>query len=58
MKIKALVSFSGVISMTKGETANIENEELTADLLQAGYIKITEPEGGGSGDSKENNENK
>lgn len=36
---KALKSFSGVISMYEGETREIEDAELVADLLKAGYIK-------------------
>ena len=32
-------SFSGVISMYEGETREIEDAELVADLLKAGYIK-------------------
>ena len=43
---KALVSFSGAISMAKGQVADIKNEEVVKDLLNAGYIekvKETEP---------------
>lgn len=36
---KALKSFSGVISMHEGETREIDNAELVADLLKAGYIE-------------------
>lgn len=36
---KALVSFSGVISMRKGEVKAITDKEVIADLLRAGYIE-------------------
>ena len=38
MKVKALVSFSGIITMALGEEKEIENEIIYADLLQAGYV--------------------
>lgn len=41
MQVKATVSFSGTISLAKGDvidSASISKEVL-ADLLQAGYIK-------------------
>lgn len=36
---KALCSFSGIITMAKGETKKIEDEEIIKDLLNAGYIE-------------------
>lgn len=36
---KALVSFSGIISMTAGEVKEITNKEVIKDLLNAGYIE-------------------
>lgn len=45
---KALRSFSGVISMHEGETREIGNAELVADLLQAGYIEEVKPKRGRS----------
>ena len=39
MRIKALCSFSGVISMAAGEELEYENQEVIDDLLQAGYIR-------------------
>jgi hypothetical protein len=36
---KALTSFSGVISMRKGEVKAITDKEVVADLLRAGYIE-------------------
>lgn len=38
MKYKALVSFSGVISMATDEVREISNESVAKDLLKAGYI--------------------
>lgn len=35
---KALKSFSGVISMVKGEVRDIDNAEVVSDLLRAKYI--------------------
>lgn len=45
---KALRSFSGVISMHEGEMREIDNAELVADLLQAGYIEEVKPKRGRS----------
>lgn len=39
MKIKAKVSFSGVLSMGLGEIRECDNEELLEDLIQAGYVE-------------------
>lgn len=39
MTIKALVNFSGIISMSKGEIRNVENDEVLNDLISAGYVK-------------------
>lgn len=36
---KALVSFSGIISMAEGDVANITDEAVVKDLLRAGYIE-------------------
>jgi len=38
MQYKALVSFSGSISMASGQVAEIADEPLAKDLLNAGYI--------------------
>lgn len=45
---KALKSFSGVISMHEGETREIDDAELVADLLRAGYIEEVKPKRGRS----------
>lgn len=36
---KALVSFSGLISMSKGQVKKIKDKEVIKDLLKAGYIE-------------------
>lgn len=38
MQYKAIVSFSGLISMASGQVAEIANESLAKDLLNAGYV--------------------
>lgn len=38
MKYKALISFSGSVSMALGETREIVDENIVKDLLKAGYI--------------------
>ena len=44
MRIKALKSFSGVLSMRIGEEREYDNEVVLSDLLQAGYIEEIKPE--------------
>lgn len=43
MKYKAKVSFSGIISMDKGKTAEIADPTIAKDLLKAGYIEEVKP---------------
>jgi hypothetical protein len=45
---KALKSFSGAISMYEGETREIEDAAIVADLLKAGYIEEVKPKRGRS----------
>ena len=45
---KALKSFSGAISMYEGETREIDDAEIVADLLKAGYIEEVKPKRGRS----------
>lgn len=56
MKYRALVSFSGVISMAEGEVREIEDPTIVNDLLKAGYIHPVPPGGpsalGADGKSK------
>ena len=42
MKVRALVSFSGLVSMSKGEVKEIRDKDIVADLLRAGYIEQIE----------------
>ena len=43
MRIRAVENFSGLISMSKGEERELDNELLLADLLNAGYIEEVAP---------------
>lgn len=45
---KALKSFSGIVSMYEGETREIEDAEIIADLTKAGYIEEVKPKRGRS----------
>lgn len=38
MMYKATTSFSGIISMKKGDVREIKNDEVAKDLIRAGYI--------------------
>lgn len=39
MKVKAKLSFSGLISMHTGQEREIENEVILKDLIEAGYVE-------------------
>ena len=39
MAYKALKSFSGLVSMKKGDVKEIKDQEIVKDLLRAGYIE-------------------
>lgn len=39
MAYKALKSFSGLVSMKKGDIKEIKDQEIANDLLRAGYIE-------------------
>lgn len=43
MKYKALVSFTGKVSMTMDEVREISDKSVAKDLLQAGYIEEIKP---------------
>lgn len=43
MKIKALVSFSGALSMHAGEERECSDKAVLSDLLQAKYIEEIKP---------------
>lgn len=38
MKVKATISFSGIISMSRGEVAECPEGDVLRDLLKAGYV--------------------
>jgi hypothetical protein len=44
MLVKALTSFAGAISMSEGETQEVNDNAIVQDLLRAGYIEIAVPE--------------
>lgn len=45
--LKALTSFSGVVSMREGETREIDDAAVVADLLRAGYVEeVKQPTNG------------
>lgn len=39
MKIEALKSFCGVLSMAKGEVREYGNETVLTDLINSGYVR-------------------
>ena len=43
MVYKALVSFTGLVSMTKGESREISDSSIACDLLKAKYIEEVKP---------------
>lgn len=57
MKVKALQSFTGVLTMHKGMVADCDNEVVVRDLLEAGYVELVEtkiePETESVGESQE-----
>lgn len=42
MKIRALKSFSGALSMAAGDVTNCNREDVVKDLVKAGYAEIVE----------------
>lgn len=41
---KALISFSGIVSMACGDIKEIRDKAVAEDLLRAGYIEEVKPE--------------
>ena len=39
MRVKALCSFSGSITMSKGEIRECDDEAVLSDLIRAGYVE-------------------
>lgn len=44
MKVKALTSFTGVLSMTANEVREISDEAVLEDLVEAGFVIPVEKE--------------
>lgn len=42
MKVKAIKSFVGLVSMNIGEVKDIQSNEVVNDLVKAGYVKKVE----------------
>ena len=42
MTVRALVSFTGIVSMAKGREYEIEDKDLVKELLKAGYVEEVE----------------
>ena len=42
MTYKAMISFSGILSMAEGEVRDISDSSLAKELLRCGYIKEAE----------------
>lgn len=40
---RATISFSGLISMRKGDVKEIKDKKIVKDLLKAGYIEEVKP---------------
>ena len=45
MKYKAIVGFSGIVSMAKGEVKELTNPAIIDDLLSANYIEEVKKRG-------------
>lgn len=43
MKVKAIVSFCGTLSMAKGEIREVTDKAVLVDLMKAGYVVAAEP---------------
>ena len=55
MKVKALKSFSGVISMYAGEVRDIQTPAILDDLTAAGYIEPVASRRGAKNEGKRDN---
>lgn len=44
MKYRALIGFSGVVTMAQGEIKEIDNPDVAKDLLRAKFIEPAEEE--------------
>lgn len=55
MKVKALKSFSGAISMYAGEVRDIQTQAILDDLTKAGYIEPVAQKRGTKNEGKRDN---
>ena len=55
MKVKALKSFSGIISMDAGEVRDIQPQTILDDLISAGYIETMAPKRSVKNEGKRDN---
>lgn len=55
MKVKALKSFSGAISMYAGEVRDIQTQAILDDLTEAGYIEPVAQRRGAKNEGKRDN---
>ncbi len=55
MRVKALKSFSGVVSMYMGEVRDITNKNILKDLTAAGYVEPEAPKRNGKNEGKRDN---
>ena len=55
MKVKALKSFSGAISMYAGEVRDIQTQAILDDLIEAGYIEPGAQRRGAKNEGKRDN---
>ena len=42
MEVRALIGFSGLVSMRKNEVRDIRDKSIVTDLLRAGYVEQIE----------------
>lgn len=55
MKVKALKSFFGAISMYAGEVRDIQTQAILDDLIEAGYIEPVAQRRGAKNEGKRDN---
>ena len=55
MKVKALKSLSGAISMYAGEVRDIQTQAILDDLIEAGYIEPVAQRRGAKNEGKRDN---
>lgn len=53
MKYKALIGFSGVVTMAQGEIKEIDNPDVAKDLLRAKFIEEVKEDKGAKAPAEE-----